>query len=202
MTNILFAASEAAPFVKSGGLGDVIGSLPPSLANRNRSVSVVIPLYEKIAQQYREKMTFVKSIFVPVAWRNQYCGLFKMKENGVTWYFIDNEYYFKRGDMLYGCYDDAERFAFFSRAVLEMLPHIELKPDIIHCHDWQSAMIPVYLKLIYHSNDFYNAIKTVFTIHNIEYQGVFGREIVRNVLGISEAEFDNGLSSIRGQLIS
>lgn len=198
MTNILFAASEAAPFVKSGGLGDVIGSLPPSLANRNRSVSVVIPLYEKIAQQYRDKMTFVKSIFVPVAWRNQYCGIFKMKENGVTWYFIDNEYYFKRGDMLYGCYDDAERFAFFSRAVLEMLPHVELKPDIIHCHDWQSALIPVYLKLIYHSNDFYNAIKTVFTIHNIEYQGVFGREIVQNVLGISEAEFDNGFIEHQG----
>jgi len=196
--NILFAASEAAPFVKSGGLGDVIGSLPPSLAGKNCSVSAVVPLYEKIPQQYKDKMTFISSIFVPVSWRNQYCGIFRLEENGVTWYFIDNEYYFKRGDMLYGGYDDAERFAFFSRAVLEILPHIDAKPDIIHCHDWQTALIPVYLKLLYSSNEYYNSIKTIFTIHNIEYQGTFGREIMENVLGISESEFDNGFMEHSG----
>ncbi len=196
--NILFAASEAAPFVKSGGLGDVIGSLPPALKGKERSISVVIPLYEKIHQQYKDKMTFVSSIFVPVAWRNQYCGIFRLEEKGVTWYFIDNEYYFKRGDMLYGCYDDAERFSFFSRAVLEILPHVGLQPDVIHCHDWQTALIPVYLKLLYYSNPMYQSIKTIFTIHNIEYQGIFGREIMENVLGIPFAEFDNGFMEHRG----
>ena len=137
-------------------------------------------------------MTYIKNIFVPVAWRSQYCGIFKYEEKGVTWYFLDNEYYFKRGNALYGCYDDAERFAFFSSAVLEILPHIDYHPDVIHCHDWQTALVPVYYKLKYSNRDGYRNIKTVFTIHNIEYQGVFGREIVENVLGISNAEFDNG----------
>ncbi len=192
-TKILFATSEAAPFIKTGGLGDVIGSLPEAVSNRNNEVCVVLPLYEGISSEFRSKMTYVTNFFVPVAWRSQYCGVFKYVEKKVTWYFIDNEYYFKRGDALYGCYDDAERFAFFSAAVLEMLPHIDYYPDIIHCQDWQTALIPVYHKLKYGSREKYESIKTIFTIHNIEYQGVFGREIVENVLGLSIDEFNNGL---------
>lgn len=189
---VLFAASEAAPFIKTGGLGDVIGSLPVALAGKNCEVYAVLPLYEGISDKVRAQMKFITSIFVPLAWRNQYCGIFMLKSNGVTWYFIDNEYYYRRGAAVYGCYDDGERFAFFSQAVLTILPHIDLQPDIIHCHDWQSAMIPVYLRTLYNEDPFYAGIKTVFTIHNIEYQGVFGREIMENVLGLSNDLFDNG----------
>lgn len=195
---VLFAASEAAPFVKSGGLGDVIGSLPVALKGKQCEMSCVIPLHEKIDQDTKDKMTFIANIFVPVAWRSQYCGLFMLEKEGVKWYFIDNEYYFKRGDALYGCYDDAERYAFFSRAVLEVLPLMESRPDVIHCHDWQTALVPVYLRVLYHSNPDYDRIKTVFTIHNIEYQGQFGREIMKNVLGIEEKEFYNGFMEQKG----
>ncbi len=195
---VLFAASEAAPFAKSGGLGDVIGSLPIALKGKKCEVSCVVPLYEKVAQSVKDKMTFIANIFVPVAWRKQYCGLFLLEQDGVKWYFIDNEYYFKRGDTLYGCYDDAERFAFFSRAILEVLPLMGEMPDVIHCHDWQTALVPVYLRLMYHEKPEYDRIKTVFTIHNIEYQGKFGRDIMGNVLGISEAEFENGFMEHSG----
>lgn len=198
MTKILIAASEAAPFIKSGGLGDVIGSLPKAISGKNREVAVVIPLHEGVADEVRSKMTYITNIFVPVAWRSQYCGIFKYEEKGVTWYFIDNEYYFKRGDALYGCYDDAERFAFFSTAVLEILPYIDYYPDVLHCHDWQTALIPIYYKLKYYNRDRYEGIKTVFTIHNIEYQGVFGKEIMENVLGLSMNEFDNGFLEYGG----
>ena len=195
---ILFVASEAAPFIKSGGLGDVIGSLPKEIADKDNEVAVVLPLYEGISDDFRKKMTYVKNIFVPVAWRSQYCGIFKYEENSVTWYFIDNEYYFKRGGALYGCYDDAERFTFFSSAVLEILPHLNYRPDVIHCHDWQTALVPVFYKLKYSDREAYKGIKTIFTIHNIEYQGIFDREIVENVLGISNAEFDNGFLEFNG----
>lgn len=189
---ILFVASEAAPFIKSGGLGDVIGSLPKAVSGKKCEVAVAIPLHEGIPYEIRSKMSYITHIFVPVAWRSQYCGIFKYEEKGVTWYFIDNEYYFKRGNALYGCYDDAERFAFFSSAVLEILPHIDYFPDIIHCHDWQTALVPIYYKLKYYNRNRYEGIKIIFTIHNIEYQGVFGRDIVENVLGLSLEEFDNG----------
>ena len=112
---ILMVASEAAPFIKSGGLGDVVGSLPGAIAGKNYELSVVVPLHEGISAEMRNKMTYITNIFVPVAWRSQYCGIFKYEEKGVTWYFIDNEYYFKRGNALYGCYDDAERYAFLRR---------------------------------------------------------------------------------------
>lgn len=189
---LLFAASEAAPFIKSGGLGDVVGSLPIALKSKTCEVSCVLPLHEGIAQSVKDKMTFIASVFVPVAWRKQYCGIFLLEQEGVKWYFLDNEYYFKRGQSLYGCYDDAERFAFFSRAVLEVLPFLGETPDVLHCHDWQTALIPVYLRLLYYDRPDYAGMKTVFTIHNIEYQGVFGRQVMENVLGIPFAEFDNG----------
>jgi len=188
---ILFAASEGVPYVKSGGLGDVIGSLPPSLVSEDTEVSVVLPLYDAVPQEVRERLTFITSVYVPVAWRSQYCGIFKLEENGVTWYFIDNEYYFRRGT-LYGAYDDGERFSFFSRAVLTLIGTLGEKPEVIHCHDWQTALVPVFLRTVYANDPAYAGIKTVFTIHNIEYQGRFGRDIMENVLGLPYELFDNG----------
>lgn len=180
---ILFATSEALPFAMSGGLADVSGALPKALRRRLVGCRVVMPLYGTIKQELREKMTFVGSVTVPVSWRRQYCGIFEAHLDGVIYYLLDNEYYFKR-DMLYGHYDDAERFAFFSRAVLEILPYIDFKPDIIHCNDWQTAMVPVYLNEFYKANPMYSDIKTVFTIHNIQYQGKYGMELYNDLLGL------------------
>lgn len=175
--NILFCASEAAPFAASGGLGDVAGSLPRAIRNRKVACRVVMPLYGDMKQEYREKLTYITNFTVPVGWRNQYCGLFELTHNGVKYYFLDNEYYFKRTG-LYGFYDDGERFAFFSRAILEMLFHVDFVPDVIHANDWQTALVPVYLNLYYRHLEQYRSIKTVFTIHNIQYQGKYGMEIL------------------------
>ena len=158
--NVLFAASEAFPFCKTGGLADVAGSLPIALAEGGDNVSVILPLYGQISQEWRDKMTYRSYIYVDVAWRHQYCGLFWARHNDCTYYFIDNEYYFQR-DKLYGFYDDAERFAFFSRAVLEMLPYIDFHPDIIHSNDWQTALIPTYYYLFYSKNPWYHNIKNI-----------------------------------------
>ncbi len=182
---ILFVASEARPFIASGGLADVAGSLPKALCDSGNECRVVIPLYKNIPQQFREKMEFVRNFNVPLAWRNQYCGVFKMCHQGVVYYFLDNEYYFKR-DNLYGYYDDAERFAFFSKASMEMLNYIDYDPDIVHTNDWHTALVPVYLNTFYRSIPKYHDIKTVFTIHNIQYQGQYGMEIAWDVLGIPE----------------
>ena len=182
---ILFVASEARPFIASGGLADVAGSLPKALCDTGNECRVVIPLYKNIAQQFRERMQFVRNFNVPLAWRNQYCGVFKAVYNGVVYYFLDNEYYFKR-DNLYGYYDDAERFAFFSKAAMEMLNYIDFDPDVVHANDWHTALVPVYLNTFYRSIPKYHDIKTVFTIHNIQYQGQYGMEIAWDVLGIPE----------------
>ncbi|MBR3594296.1 MAG: glycogen synthase GlgA [Clostridia bacterium] len=181
---VLFAASEAYPFAMSGGLADVAGSLPKALRKRLVGCRVVMPLYSDIPEELKANMNFITHITVPVAWRRQYCGIFEARVDGVIYYLLDNQYYFKR-DGLYGFYDDAERYAFFSRAVLEILPHINFKPDIIHCNDWQSAMTPVYLDRFYCHDPFYTDIKTVFTIHNIQYQGQYGTELLGDVLGLS-----------------
>ena len=164
---ILFAASEAFPFCKTGGLADVAGSLPVSLAENGDQVAVILPLYDKIPQQWRERMVYRSYIYVDVAWRHQYCGLFVMEYRGVTWYFVDNEHYFRRG-RLYGEYDDGERFAFFSKAVVDLMPSMDWMPEVIHCNDWQTALVPVYLKDVATRWDAVRGIKTVFTIHNIE----------------------------------
>ena len=148
---VLFCASEALPFSATGGLADVAGSLPQALRARLIGCRVVVPLYDGIPQELRDQMHFVTSISVPVAWRRQYCGIFEAKVNNVIYYLIDNQYYFKRSG-IYGHFDDAERFAFFSRAILEMLPYIDFKPDIIHANDWQTALVPVYYRLFYANN--------------------------------------------------
>ena len=183
---VLYATSEATPFAASGGLADVAGSLPKALRVRLVGCRVVLPLYESVPQELRETMTFLTSFSVPVAWRRQYCGVFEAKHNGVIYYLLDNQYYFKRAG-LYGHYDDAERFAFFARAVIEMIRYIDFKPDIIHANDWQSALIPVYYSLFYAGQEGYEDIKTVFTIHNIQYQGKYGMEILEDVFGIPQS---------------
>ena len=173
------------PFAASGGLADVAGSLPKALRARLVGCRVVLPLYESVPQELREKMTFLGSLTVPVAWRRQYCGVFEAKIGGVIYYLLDNQYYFKRPG-LYGHYDDAERFAFFSRAALEMLPLIHFKPDIIHANDWQAALAPVYYSLFYAGRPGYENIRTVYTIHNIQYQGQYGMEILDDVFGLPD----------------
>ena len=171
--NILFCTSEATPFAASGGLGDVAGSLPRALCNAETDCRVVMPLYGDMKQEYRDKLEYKTNFNVPVGWRNQYCGLFTLEHQGVTYYFLDNEYYFKRSG-LYGFYDDGERFAFFSRALLEMLHYVDFRPDIVHANDWQTALVSVYLDLYYRHMEEYSRIKTVFTIHNMQYQGKYG----------------------------
>lgn len=186
---ILFASSEATPFAQSGGLGEVAGALPKALVEKGEDVRVVLPLYECIDEKQRKKMKFLFHFEVPVAWRSQYCGVFEAKANGVTYYLLDNEYYFLRPG-LYGYYDDAERFTFFSRAVLELVDRLsDFKPDVIHCNDWQTALIPIYYNCFYANREGYENIRTVYTIHNIQYQGVYGYELLNEVIGISPPDY-------------
>ena len=180
---VLFATSECFPFAVSGGLGDVAYALPKALRKKRTGVRVVMPLYSKIGDEYRNQMKFLGSVSVPVSWRMQYCGIFEAKFDGVTYIFLDNEFYFKREPM-YGEFDDAERFAFFARAILECIPVIDFKPDIIHCNDWQTALTPVFYKLMYQDRFGFENIKTVLTIHNIQYQGRYGMDLLEDVYGI------------------
>ena len=201
---VLFATSEAYPFAMSGGLADVAGALPKALRKRLIGCRIILPLYGTISEEMRQKMTFVCNITVPVAWRRQYCGVFEAHVDGVIYYFIDNQYYFKR-DSLYGYFDDAERFAFFSRAVLEVLPYINFTPDIIHCNDWQTALVPVYLDAFYKKNEFYQDMKTVFTIHNIQYQGKYGYDLYEDVVGLPMerlgiVQYENCINFMKGAI--
>ena len=194
---ILFAASEAFPFCKTGGLADVLGSLPVALAAKGDQVSVVLPLYSQIPAQWRQSMTNRGSAYVDLGWRHQYCGLFSLVYEGVTWYFLDNEQYFHRPS-LYGELDDGERFAFFSKAVVAMLPAMDSLPDVIHCTDWQTALVPVYLKDAAARWEAARAIKTVFTIHNIEYQGRFGRDTLGDIFALGDGWWDDGTMDMDG----
>ncbi len=201
---VLYAASEALPFVASGGLADVAGSLPAAMRKRLVGCRVVMPLYDAVPQALRDTMTFVTSISVPVAWRRQYCGIFEAKYNGVIYYLLDNQYYFKR-EGLYGHYDDAERFAFFSRAILEMLPAIDFWPDVLHLNDWQTALTPIYYTLYYGKDPAYQKMKTVFTIHNIQYQGQYTMDILEDVFGIDQehrsvVEHDGCINLMKGAI--
>jgi len=181
--NILFVTAEAAPFIKIGGLGDVSYALPQALQEAGDTVAVVLPLYQNIKERYKDSLQFCATFSVPLSWRQAYCGVFCTKVSDVTYYFIDNEYYFKR-DTVYGHYDDGERFAFFDKAVLEMLQHISFVPDLIHLNDWQCALVPVFLNAFYRNIDMYRYMKTVFTIHNIEYQGKVDYSFLDEVLGL------------------
>lgn len=199
---ILYAASEALPYVASGGLADVAGSLPRALNDAGHDCRVVLPLYSSIKPELREGLEYITNFYVPVAWRNQYCGVFKGVKNGVTYYLLDNEYYFKRNG-IYGHYDDAERFTFFSRAILEMLKHLDFVPDILNCNDWQTALVPVYYNIFYKGQPGMENIKTVFTIHNIQYQGKYGMELCSDVLGLPTyangiVEYENCVNFMKG----
>lgn len=189
--NVLFVASEAEPFAKTGGLADVSYALPGYLKRQGVDVRVVIPKYKDIKNLDKYTPKFITRYIVPVGWRNQYCGVFECNVDGVIYYLIDNEYYFHR-DGLYGYYDDGERFAFFDRAVLMMLKEVGFKPDIIHCNDWHTGMVPVLYKAQYQYDSFYSGIKTLFTIHNLAYQGNFDSRIVEELLGLNRMYYDNG----------
>ncbi|MBM7836716.1 glycogen synthase GlgA [Clostridium sardiniense] len=204
---VLFVGSEANPFIKTGGLGDVLGSLPKSLIKSDVDARVVIPKYKKINENLKKELRFLKWFMVPVGWRTQYCGVFEYEEDGVKYYLLDNEYYFGR-DGLYGYYDDGERFAFFNRAVLTFLKLVDFQPDIIHCNDWHTGMIPVLLKVEYAKDLFYFNIKSVFSIHNIKFQGVFPKEILPDLFGYDlepyyngSLAFDGGVSFMKGGVL-
>ncbi|MFV2048155.1 glycogen synthase GlgA [Metabacillus sp. YM-086] len=187
---VLFAVSECVPFVKSGGLADVAGALPKELKKLGADIRVILPKYSLISESYREKMTKIHEIIVPVGWRQQYCGIEKLEVDGITYYFLDHEYYFYR-DSLYGHYDDGERFSYFCRAVLETLEAIDFQPDIIHSHDWHTGMISYLLQKEYREKPFYEEIKTVFTIHNLQFQGVFPYSILHDLLNLGDEDFKN-----------
>lgn len=188
MRKVLFVASEAAPFAKTGGLGDVIGSLPKALKAQGVDIRVIMPKYSCIPDEFAAQMIKRATVTVPVGWRKQYAGLYELNYQGITWYFIDNEYYFKR-EGLYGYYDEAERFAYFCRAVLEALPSLEFVPEVIHCHDWQTGPLAAMLKLQYIDRNEYAAVKTVFTIHNLMYQGIFPADILGDLLDLPNSTF-------------
>ena len=184
---ILFAASESVPFVKTGGLADVVGALAPVLAKEGHDVRVIIPLFSTIGQEFLSQLKHVCDFEVQLGWRRQYCGIESIQKDGVTWYFMDNKYYFGR-PYVYGMGgDEYERFGFYCRGVLNMLPLLDFQPDVIPCHDWQSGMIPALLKIQYAHLPFYAGIKTVFTIHNLQYQGIFGIREVQDILGLGDS---------------
>ena len=184
---ILFTASECVPFIKTGGLADVVGALAPVLAKQGHDVRVMLPLYAAVPKQYVDQMTHVTDFEVALGWRRQYCGIELLEKDGVKFYFVDNKFYFGR-PYIYGMGgDEYERFGFFCRAALNALPLLDFQPDVIHAHDWQSGMVPALLKIQYAHLPFFANIKTMFTIHNLQYQGVFGIREVQDVLGLGDS---------------
>ncbi len=203
---VLFASSEAAPFFKTGGLGDVCGALPKALAEAGIDASVVLPRYSAIEHSLKTQMEFLGSFYVSISWRKTYCGVFRAKVGKVTYYFIDNEQYFNR-PRAYGEYDDSERFAFFSKAVLDILNMLDYFPDVIHVNDWQTALLPVYLNAFYRSDARYNRIKTVLSIHNIEFQGKYNPIILGSIFGLdiscrSQLMYDGDINLLKGGIES
>ncbi len=184
MKNILFVASECVPFIKTGGLADVVGALPKYLDKERYDVRVMLPNYMSIPAKYKEKMQYKTHFYMDLAWRSQYVGVLETVIDGITFYLIDNEYYFA-GDKPYGqIHEDIEKFAFFSRAVLSALPQIGFRPDLIHCNDWQTGLIPVYLHDSFEQGEFYRGIKSVMTIHNLKFQGVWDKKTVADITGL------------------
>ena len=200
MKKILFVASECAPFIKTGGLADVVGSLPKCFDKKEYDVRVIIPKYMCMNQKWKDKMTYLNHFYMDLCWRRQYVGIMEMEYEGVKYYFIDKEYYFA-GDKPYSDVRyDLEKFAFFSRAVLSALPVIDFRPDVIHCHDWQTGLIPVYLHDSFAYGDFYRGIKSIMTIHNLKFQGVWDIDTIKDIAGLSDyyftsdklKDYDNG----------
>ena len=202
---ILYVTSEANPFAASGGLGDVMGALPAAVASEGHECDVIMPLYDTMKAQYREKLELVLDMTFNLSWRDTGASVYKIKHNNVTYYFIENHYYFDRG-RLYGEFDDAERFAFFSRAVVEYMLHSGNIPDILHANDWQSAPAIIYLKTEYSHIKALSNVKTVYTIHNIEYQGKFGSNLLTEVFGLNPmyrgvVDFDGCINLMKGAIV-
>jgi len=201
---VLYATSEAAPFLKTGGLGDVLGALPKAVANEGVDARVIMPLYSDIPHSLRSQMEFIDNFYVTISWRKTYCGVFKSTVGQVTYYFIDNEQYFSR-NQIYGEYDDSERFAFFSKAVLDVLNLIDFFPDVIHINDWQTSLLPVYLEAFYRADERYRNIKTVLSIHNIEFQGKYNPIILGSIFGLdvnfrSMLMYDGNINLLKGAI--
>ena len=206
--NILYAASEVVPFCKTGGLADVAGSLPNALAESGANVAVILPYYKIVHEKFAGQLQFMGYEYIKLSWRHAYCGLFKYVMGNVTYYFIDNEFYFNR-DKLYGYNDDIERFAFFSRAIVSMLKNLDVMPDVINFNDWQTSLIPAYLKMDAYEAESLANIRTVLTIHNIEYQGKTGLGDKSFVIGLADTcmdygqyEFDGCLNLLKGAMVT
>ena len=189
MKNVLLIASEAIPFIKTGGLADVAGSLPKYFDKTKFDVRVMIPKYTCIPWEYREKMVYKTHFYIDLAWRTQYVGVFELEWNGVTFYFIDNEFYFGGNKPYSWIHEDIEKFAFFSKAALSALPVLGFRPDIIHCNDWQTGLIPVYLKERFSQGEFYQGIKSIMTIHNLKFQGIWDLKKVKDITGLPDEYF-------------
>ncbi len=190
MKKILFAASESVPFIKTGGLADVVGSLPKNFDKTQYDIRVILPKYACMKQEWKERLEYITNFYMGYNWKDRYVGIFKLVLDGITFYFVDNEEYFN-GDRPYsndGLWD-IQRFGYFSKAVLSILPVIDFKPDIIHCHDWQTGLIPVYLDHFRFEGEYYRGIKTVMTIHNLKFQGIWGTKEVRDITGLPEYYF-------------
>ena len=208
MKKVLFAASEVVPFIKTGGLADVVGALPKYINKDEFDVRVILPKYRGIAEKYKEQMKFVTYFYMHLSWRTQYVGVLELEHEGVKFYFIDNEFYFG-GDYPYGqIFEDVEKFAFFSKAILSCLPVIDFKPDIIHCNDWQTGLLPVFLKDRFADEEYYKNIKTVMTIHNLKFQGIWNIPSIRDITGLSmyyftsdKLEFHGDANYLKGGLV-
>lgn len=184
MKKVLFVTSEAVPFIKTGGLADVAGSLPQYFDKTKYDVRIILPKYVCMDEELKNQMRFHSRFYVRLGWRSQYVGVLETKVEGITYYFIDNEYYFAGAKPYNNIYEDVEKFAYFSKAVLEALPVIRFCPDILHCHDWQTGLIPVYLKNEYQKDEFYQNIRTIFTIHNLQFQGRWIMQAVKDITGL------------------
>ena len=189
MKKILFVSSECVPFIKTGGLADVAGELPKYINKENYDIRVILPNYRAIPEKFKQNFVYKTHFYMDLAWRRQYVGILETELNGVKFYLVDNEYYFN-GDRPYGnILEDLEKFAFFCRAVLSALPSLDFRPDLIHCNDWQTGLIPVYLKDVFSQNEFYRGIKSIMTIHNLKFQGVWNKKTVKDITGLSDYYF-------------
>ena len=208
MKKILFVASECVPFIKTGGLADVVGSLPKCFDKDEYDIRVILPKYQCMKEEWKNQMKYKTHFYMNLAWRTQYVGVLEMEYDGVQFYFIDNEYYFA-GPKPYGdIHEDIEKFAFFSKAVLSALPTIDFKPDIIHCHDWQTGLIPVFMKDRFRENEFYWNMKSIMTIHNLKFQGIWGIDAVRDITGLPDyyftsdkLEYNNAANYLKGGIV-
>ncbi len=205
---ILFATSECAPFIKTGGLADVVGALPAELKKQGCDVRVILPRYSVIKEEYKNEMQYISNIYVKIGWRSQYCGVFELKKDGVIYYFVDNEFYFTAEKIYSEMAIDVEKFTFFDKAVLELLKVLDFYPDVLHCNDWQTGMIPVLLKAHYSCDKNYAGIKTVMTVHNLKFQGIYDIGVIKELCELDDSyftsetlEFYGSASMLKGGLV-